>query len=79
METKLSEKEIAYMRKISGGGPWILRDGKPSPSTQSLIDRGYCKTSRGRSGPLGIYTGEVIIKVTEAGKACLPEPEPEKP
>jgi hypothetical protein len=38
---------------------------------KSLVDRGYCKFSPARLGPLGIYNGETMISLTEAGKQLL--------
>lgn len=67
----LNEKEIAFLKKLTSGGTWLVRDGRVRPPVQDLIDRGYCKTAPERSGPLGIYTGETTIFITEAGCFAL--------
>jgi hypothetical protein len=67
----LTVAERACLRLTLTGEGWYLRDGKTSPRIQSLISRGYCRTSPKRSGPLGIRTGEVCITVTEAGRFVL--------
>ena len=49
----------------------------PKKGLMSLVDRGYCKLSPARSGPLRLLTGSVMIALTEAGKfAVTPVPTP---
>ncbi|WP_415907111.1 hypothetical protein [Oleiharenicola sp. Vm1] len=71
IESKLTDNELAFLRKLTEGKNWRLRDGKPTPAIASLVTRGYCRTSPERLGPLGIYTGEVCIDITEAGRAAI--------
>ena len=66
-----SAAEMDFLRLLSGG-LFCLRGGRASAGIKSLIDRGYCRTFPERIGPLGIYTGEICIRLTEAGRRCLP-------
>lgn len=67
----LSKDELAFLRKLASANNWKLRNGQAKPAIQSLIDRGYCHTNKERLGPLGIYTGEVGIGITEAGRLAI--------
>jgi hypothetical protein len=58
--------------KFAASGSFALcKSNPPSPKLQGLVDRGYCKLSPVRSGPLGVLTGEVMIGLTEAGRGAL--------
>lgn len=70
LQETLTEQEIAFLKRIATGNS-LLTNGKASPRIQSLIDRGYCRTSPARSGPLGIYTGDIFILLTEAGRILV--------
>ena len=65
-----SAKQLVFLRKLETGG-WNLANAKASTGIQSLIDRGYCRTSPERIGPLQIRTGEICIWLSEAGKLAL--------
>lgn len=67
----LNKQEAAFLRKLASETLWCLRDGKASPRIQNLINRGYCRTSPVRIGPLGILTGDVCIRLTEAGRTFV--------
>lgn len=71
MNIKLTDKEISFLKKISKG-EWLLKKDKEIvPSILTLIMRGYCMIYKQRIGPLGIYSGETAIKLTEAGETIL--------
>jgi hypothetical protein len=70
MKTTLADTELSFLQKISTGF-WMLKDSTPSKGIASLIERGYAKLSPVRIGPLGIYTGETSISLTEAGAAAI--------
>jgi hypothetical protein len=69
--TRLTDREINFLRKLASGSHWFLRNATATAPIQSLVDRGYCRTSKERLGPLGIYTGEICITLTEAGHSAL--------
>ncbi len=64
----LKKDELDFLQTISTNN-WKLKGGIIRPRVQNLIDRGYCKTSKERLGPLGVYTGDVFITLTEAGRS----------
>lgn len=68
--TPLTETEVSFLRKLSSG-VWFLKGPTPRPAIQSLITRGYCRASKERLGPLGIYTGRTVMELTEAGRLVL--------
>lgn len=75
-EQKLTEAEQNFLRSLRDD--FIAQDGlarliknPPVPCMQSLVDRGYCRLSKARCGPLGLFTGEVMIGLTDAGKATI--------
>ena len=43
----------------------------PSPRIEDLVQRGYLRIAKVRCGPLGIYTGDRCVTLTEAGKIAL--------
>lgn len=67
----LTDDERGTLRRLGNGKLYVLANKTPSPKVQSLIDRGYIKLSKVRSGPLGIYTGELSPGLTEAGQEVL--------
>lgn len=70
----LSPSERAFMTRLQDqyrGGWALCRTNPPNAAIQSLADRGYCRLSAARCGPLGVTTGEVLVGLTEAGKAAL--------
>lgn len=76
-EHSLTEGDLTALRRLrdgfaAGNGWAICKTNPPSERLQSLVERGYCRLSPGRSGPLGLFTGEMMIKLTEAGKLALP-------
>ncbi len=77
MKHHLTPKEVDFLRNIVNN-PAIIRydcvskDGIPvHKNLQSLITRGYCKTSKVLNGPLGIWSGEYFIMLTEAGRTII--------
>jgi hypothetical protein len=74
--TTITERELAFLRRLrdefaSQGGWALCRTNPPGSSIQGLVDRGYCKLSAARSGPLGLATGEVMVGLSEAGRTAL--------
>lgn len=69
-ESTFSRNEIDFL-KILKEGAWTLKNQKASLGIQSLINRGYCRTYKEKIGPLGVWTGEYCICLTEAGKIIL--------
>lgn len=72
----LTPNQINFMTKLRDGyvdtGGWALcTSNPPSPAIQRLVDGGYCKLSKARSGPLGLDTGEVMVGLTDAGRTAL--------
>lgn len=77
IEHSLTEDDLTALRRLrdgfaAGNGWAICKTNPPSNRLQSLVERGYCRLSPGRSGPIGVFTGEMMIKLTEAGKLALP-------
>lgn len=70
IEINLSKRDIKILTLLQPGNR-TLKDGKASEETQSLIARGYVRTAELRIGPLGIYSGDIGVYLTEAGKMCL--------
>lgn len=74
MLTPNEEKFLLTLRDEYGpGNRAVCKTNPPAAKLQSFVDRGYCTLSRARSGPLGVYTGEVIIDLSEAGRAAIVE------
>ncbi|WP_342234346.1 hypothetical protein [Ralstonia sp. OTU4908] len=68
----MTELELAICKRLSEAGPSVAGDSpKAKAVLQSLADRGYCKLSPARCGPLGVLTGETMVGITEAGRAAL--------
>jgi hypothetical protein len=63
---KITPAEIQFLKKITGGN-CMLKNGEPTPRITALMKRGYCYICPVRSGPLGIFTGEQFVLITEAG------------
>lgn len=55
----------------SQNGWAICKTNPPSAGIQDLVNRGYCRLSRALCGPLRMPTGDVMVGLTEAGKAAL--------
>lgn len=77
MDHTLSEADLRTLRRLrddfEGQGGWATcRTNPPSEHLQSLVERGYCRLSSARTGPLGLYTGEVMASLTEAARMALP-------
>ncbi len=70
-ESPLNEIEIKLLKELVKGPRLIVDKAEAQPRVKGLIERGYCKTSKARSGPLGIYTGELMMSLTEAGRLVL--------
>jgi hypothetical protein len=72
----LTSNQLAFLRRLrdefAPEGEWALcATNPPSAAVQSLVDRCYCRLSPARSGPLGLLTGEVMVGLSEAGRAAL--------
>lgn len=64
--------ETKICKALAERGPSVIGDSeKATAMFESLADRGYVKLGRGRCGPLGIYTGETVATVTEAGRIAI--------
>ena len=69
---KLAGSEVRFLKELLLTGPRICKTNPPPSGIQSLVDRGYCGLSKARAGPLGVYTGEIFVYITEAGdEACF--------
>jgi hypothetical protein len=56
----------------AGNGGWaVCTTNPPHPRIASLVDRGYCRTSPARCGPLGLLTGELMVALTVEALALL--------
>lgn len=72
----LTPNQIKFMSRLRDEYPstngWALcTSNPPSPAIQKLVDGGYCKLSKALSGPLALPTGEVMVGLTDAGRAAL--------
>jgi hypothetical protein len=67
----LDELDMNICRKLEAGPAVAGESEKAKTRLQSLVDRGYCKFARARSGPLRLYTGETMVSLTEAGREAL--------
>lgn len=72
----LSPARVKLLQRLwswwhSPQGPWAeldWSDAKPLPAGfLDLIERGWIKAGRGRCGPLGLYTGTWVVKLTDEG------------
>lgn len=63
--------DIGVCRKLETGSAVAGDSEKAKARLKSLVDRGYCKFDRARIGPLGLYTGETMVSLTEAGREAL--------
>lgn len=73
---QLTLNQLAFMRRLrddypSQGGWALCTSNPPSPAIQRLVDGGYCRLSAARVGPLGLFTGDVMVGLSEAGTAVL--------
>lgn len=73
----LTNNELEFLHKLESPvyECWYIKQ-LITERVQSLIDRGYVRVSKERLGPLGVYTGEYVITVTEAGKQVLSQHDP---
>lgn len=67
MIENMSDAERTFLVMLGDKGSRICRDNPPSLGIQSLEKRGYVRLSKARNGPLGVYTGEVMVALSEAG------------
>jgi len=70
----LSSNDIGFLNRLRNeyqGGWALCQTNPPSQAIQRLVDRGYCRLSDARCGPLGTPTGEVMVRLSEAGLAAL--------
>jgi len=56
------------LTKVSGGA---MTTTPLQPHIKTAVDAGYLETSAARCGPLGLYTGELFLKLTDAGREKL--------
>jgi len=73
---QLSEREANFLMRLrddyaAHGGWAICKTNPPNPAIQGLVNRGYCRLSPARCGPLGVRTGEVMVGLTEAGTMAI--------
>ncbi len=67
----LDQLDAEICQRLEGGPAKPRQSEKATARLASLVARGYCRFSRERSGPLGLYTGDVLICLTESGKEAL--------
>lgn len=68
----LTALETKICARLEATGPGVIGESEVSKAVfQSLSERGYVTLGRGRCGPLGIYTGETVATLTEAGREAL--------
>lgn len=68
----LSELETKICQRLADTGAGVIGDSDKSKAMfRSLAGRGYVTLGKGRNGPLGIYTGEQVASLTEAGRKAL--------
>lgn len=73
MEKTLTPWELSLLSKLREGNK-VLKCAPSDPRIASLVERGYCRTSRLLCGPLAVPTGDTAIALTEAGALALAGP-----
>lgn len=64
--------EVKICQALAERGPSVTGDSDKSKALfKSLADRGYVKLGRGRCGPLGVYAGDTVATLTEAGRIAI--------
>ena len=67
----MDKVDAEICRKLEAG-PAVAKETEGAKARlKSLVERGFCKFARARSGPLGLYTGEMLVSLTEAGRESL--------
>ena len=68
----LSDLEAKICERLAVNGSGVIGESEKSKALfQSLAERGYVSLGKGRCGPLGIYTGELVASLTEAGRSAV--------
>lgn len=65
----LSDMDRRILAPLTEGPQTLTPKGEQA--IQDLVQRGYVSLSRARCGPLGIYTGESVATLTEAGRLAM--------
>lgn len=65
-------KILTRVDQLTANGAMAMVTTPVRPQIQACIDAGLLSASKVRCGPLGLYTGEVLLKLTDDGRKLLP-------
>ena len=68
----LNALEMKICKALAERGPRVIGNSEKSKAMFSaLSERGYVTLGKGRCGPIGIYTGETVASLSDAGRDAL--------
>lgn len=67
----LTESDLKFLIHLDSMGDFAMLKQPISSGILDLEKRGYVSLSKARLGPLGIYTGEETLALTEAGRIAV--------
>jgi hypothetical protein len=67
----LSDREMAFLKDLWSRERPVLIKSPTHPMVAGLATRGWVTLHRARSGPLGVFTGEEMVDLSEAGVKAI--------